>query len=139
MATESNPPIDFTHWTMRLAAYLIDSIMLGIVVVLIMIVAGGGLLILALSWVILSAIYFILLDVLWGATIGKKLVGLEVQLEKGGRISPTKSVIRNISKITLVLPIVGWMIAVITSGIDRCQKLTDRWAGTTVVQTRQIK
>jgi uncharacterized RDD family membrane protein YckC len=138
MTTISNPPIDFTHWTMRLAAYLIDSIILAIVVVIISFIAKGGLVTIALSWVILSALYFILLDAFWGATIGKKIVGLEVQLEKGGRISLIKSIIRNISKITIVLPIVGWMIAVITSGIDRRQKLTDRWAGTTVVQTRQI-
>jgi uncharacterized RDD family membrane protein YckC len=123
---------------MRLAAYMIDSIILAIVVVIISLIAKGGLVTIALSWVILSALYFILLDVFWGATIGKKIVGLEVQLEKGGRISLIKSIIRNISKITIVLPIVEWMIAVITSGIDRRQKLTDRWAGTTVVQTRQI-
>jgi uncharacterized RDD family membrane protein YckC len=138
MTTVINPPIDFTHWAMRLTAYIIDSIMLAIVVGIIAFASNGGLVVIALGWVVLSGLYFIILDVYSGGTIGKRIVGLEVQLEKGGRISLTKSIIRNISKITIVLPIVGWLIAVITSGIDRRQKYLDRLAGTTVVQTRQI-
>jgi uncharacterized RDD family membrane protein YckC len=82
-------------------------------------------------------LYFILLDVYWGTTIGKRIMGLEVQLEKGGRISLKQSIIRNISKIVIILPILDWLIAVVTSGTDRRQKYTDRIAGTTVTQTRK--
>jgi uncharacterized RDD family membrane protein YckC len=90
-----------------------------------------------LTFGILSILYFIILDVYWGATIGKRVMGLEVQLVKGGRISLDKSFIRNISKIFIVFLFLDWLIAVVTPGSDRRQKYSDRYAGTTVVQIRQ--
>jgi uncharacterized RDD family membrane protein YckC len=138
MATTNNPSIDFTHWIMRATAYLIDSLILLIGVIIILSITDSGISGILVSWVVLSAIYFILIEAFWGRTVGKKIVGLKVQLITGGKISFAKSIIRNISKITLVGPLIGWLIAVITSGADRRQRWTDRFAKTTVVQTRQI-
>jgi uncharacterized RDD family membrane protein YckC len=65
-------------------------------------------------------------------------MGLEVQLSAGGRISLEKSFVRNISKIFPLLLFLDWLIAIVTPGDDRRQKLTDRWAGTTVNQVKQV-
>ena len=138
MTNGSNAQIDFTHWLIRLVAYIIDSIILAIVIVILTRFLDMGLGLIALTWAILSLFYFSLLDVYWGTTIGKKVMGLKVQLEKGDRIPLKQSLIRNISKIFILLPILDWLIAVVTSGSDRRQKYTDRLAGTTVVQTRQV-
>ncbi len=139
MVESINPSIDLTHWLLRLLAYVIDSIIVGIVSFAISLAFRGQLItVLLLAWVVLSMVYFILLDIYWGTTVGKKIMGLAVQLEKGGRVSFMPSLIRNISKIFILLPVLDWVIAMVTSGEDRQQKFSDRFAQTTVVQTRQI-
>jgi len=138
MTNSSNAQIDFTHWLLRLVAYIIDSIILVIIIAIITDLTHLGIWFMLGAWAILSLLYFIFLDVYWGTTIGKKIIGLNVQLEKGGKVPLKQSIIRNISKIFILLPILDWLIAVVTSGTDRRQKYTDRLAGTTVVQTRQV-
>ncbi len=147
--SSSTGQIDFGHWVIRLVAYIIDSIIIGIVAGIIGIIlaaaivlsgsfflfAGYGLFFLTFG--LLSLLYFIILDVAWGATIGKRLMGLQVRNVNGGRTSIDKSFIRNISKIFWLFLFLDWLVAVVTAGSDRRQKLTDRWAGTTVVQTKQ--
>ena len=153
MTTESSGQLDFMHWLIRLIAYIIDSIIifivttiLGIIIAVIValsVLTTGSLFFYGGIWLtfglfgLLSILYFIILDVYWGATIGKRVMGLEVQLVKGGRISLDKSFIRNISKIFALFLFLDWLIAVVTAGNDRRQKYTDRMAGTTVVQVKQ--
>jgi len=153
MTTESSGQLDFMHWLIRLIAYIIDSIIifivttiLGIIIAVIValsVLTTGSLFFYGGIWLtfglfgLLSILYFIILDVYWGATIGKRVMGLEVQLVKGGRISLDKSFIRNISKIFVLFLFLDWLIAVVTPGADRRQKYTDRMAGTTVVQVKQ--
>ena len=154
MTTESSGQLDFMHWLIRLIAYIIDSIIIFIVTSVLGVIIGlivalsvlttGSLFLFGGIWLtfgifgLLSILYFIVLDVYWGATIGKRVMGLEVQLVKGGRISLDKSFIRNISKIFPLFLFLDWLIAVVTAGNDRRQKLTDRWAGTTVAQVKQV-
>ena len=142
----SSGQIDFNHWLIRLIAYIIDAIIIIIVsaiielIIAISIVLTGAFFLFVgyglflFTFGILSLLYFIILDVAWGATIGKRVMGLQVQTTSGARISIDKSFIRNISKIFWVFLFLDWLIAVVTPGNDRRQKLTDRWAGTTVVQ-----
>ena len=86
---------------------------------------------------IIEVLYFVILDVSWGATIGKRVIGLQVQMVNGGKVPFDKAFIRNISKIFWLFLILDWLIAIVTPGDDRRQKYTDRMAGTTVVQVRQ--
>jgi uncharacterized RDD family membrane protein YckC len=152
-SSNNSGQIDFMHWIIRLIAYVIDAIIifvvtviLGIIIALIAVaaIATGSVFFYGGLWLtfglfgLLSILYFIILDVVWGGTIGKRLMGLEVQLEKGGRISYGKSFIRNISKIFPLFLFLDWLIAVVTAGNDKRQKLTDRWAGTTVAQIKQV-
>jgi uncharacterized RDD family membrane protein YckC len=147
--TTSNEQIDFTHWLYRLIAYIIDSIIIGIpaaiiyfVVILAAFVANpyfftfGGWLILPFLFGILQFLYFMILDTAWGGTIGKRLMGLQVQMVNGGKVPYSKSFIRNISKIYGLFLFLDWLIGVVTTG-DKRQKFTDRYAGTIVVQARQ--
>lgn len=144
---QSSTQFDFMPWLIRLVAYIIDAIIIAIVTIVIdaivavaLLVSGGGILLYGGFWIftglfgLLSILYFIFLDVFWGGTIGKRVMGLQVQNVTGGKISLGKSVIRNISKIFWLFLFLDWLIAVVTAGPDRRQKLTDRWAGTTVAQ-----
>ena len=87
---------------------------------------------------IVEVLYFVFFEVSWdGATIGKKIMGLKVQMTNGSKITFDKSFIRNISKIFWVFLILDWLLVVISPGSDPRQKYTDRIAGTTVVQVSQ--
>ncbi len=149
MASNSGQ-FDLTHWIYRLIAYIIDSIIIGIPAAIIyffviwsivlsnpFVLAFGGWLILPFLLGILQLIYFMVLDVSWGGTIGKRIMGLQVETVNGGKVPFDKSFIRNISKIYGLFLFLDWLIAVVTAGNDKRQKFTDRYAGTTVVQTKQ--
>jgi uncharacterized RDD family membrane protein YckC len=153
MGTGSSPQIDLGHWVLRLIAYIIDSVITGIVAwILVSFVFVSLLLSEAFYWLyigwgyylillfivgILQLLYFIFLDVAWGGTIGKRILGLQVQMVNGGKVTIDKSFVRNISKIFVLFVLLDWLVALITPGSDNRQKYTDRMAGTTVVQTSQ--
>jgi uncharacterized RDD family membrane protein YckC len=136
MGTGSNQQFDISHWVLRVIALIIDSIIIGIVAwILLSFVLVS--LIFPFILGILEVLYFAILEVAWGGTIGKRLMGLTVQMTNGNKVTFDKAFIRNISKIYWLLLLLDWLVAVITPGADRRQKYTDRIAGTTVVQTSQ--
>jgi uncharacterized RDD family membrane protein YckC len=153
MSTESSSQLDLGHWLLRLIALIIDGIILGIIAWILLYilfvpllftgallgfwVAWGYTLLLPFAVGILMVLYFLVLEVSWGGTVGKRVIGLQVQTTKGTKINFSQAFIRNISKIFWVFLLLDWLIAVATTGADRRQKYTDRIAGTTVVQTRQ--
>jgi uncharacterized RDD family membrane protein YckC len=152
MATSSSSQIDMGHWLLRFIALIIDGIILGIIaaivffVLLIPLVFTGAFLDLWLGWGyvflfplaigVLMVLYFLVLEVSWGGTVGKRILGLRVQTVSGGKISFGQAFIRNISKIFWVFLLLDWLIGVATPG-DKRQKYSDRMAGTVVVQGGQ--
>jgi uncharacterized RDD family membrane protein YckC len=149
--TTNTEQIDWGHWVVRLIAFIIDGIILaiaaaivgGILAIAFFFGGGfgfffGGLGFVAFSfiWGVLSFLYFMILDTYWGATIGKRILGLQVQTVNGGRIPLDKSFIRNISKIFWLFLLLDWLVGIVTPG-DKRQKYLDRYAGTIVVQTKQ--
>ena len=153
MATGSSSEVDMSHWLFRFLALLIDGIILGVIawilvlVVFVPLLFSGALLWLWVGWGtwliiplvvgILMLLYFVILEVSWGATIGKRVLGLQVQMVNGGKVTFDKAFIRNISKIFWLFLLIDWIVGIATPGPDRRQKYTDRMAGTTVVQMRQ--
>jgi uncharacterized RDD family membrane protein YckC len=153
MGTENTPQIDLGHWVIRIIAFAIDSIILFIIAGILLFVVLAPLFIasalagLWLGWSnilfwpfaagILSVLYFTILEVWWGGTIGKRLMGLTVQMTNGSKVTLDKAFIRNISKIYWLLLLLDWIVALVTPGADRRQKYSDRIAGTTVVQASQ--
>jgi uncharacterized RDD family membrane protein YckC len=151
MGTENVPQIDLGHWVLRVIALIIDSIIIGVItwilatlIVIPLVLTGafytfwlgyGYTLLFPLFLGILEVLYFVILEVAWGGTVGKRLMGLTVQMTNGNKVTFDKSFIRNISKIYWLLLLLDWVIALVTAGPDRRQKYSDRIAGTTVVQT----
>ena len=115
MGTGTTIQFDLGHWILRLIALIIDSIILGVIawvllfILLVPVLFTGAFSGLWAAWGfwlgypfaigILSVLYYLVLDVWWGATLGKRFLGLEVQTTSGGRINFGQSFIRNISKI----------------------------------------
>jgi uncharacterized RDD family membrane protein YckC len=153
MGTGSSQQLDIGHWVLRLVALIIDSIILGIVAWILLTIlfvpllfsgalysfwlGFGNFLILPFVIGILEVLYFAFFEVSMGATIGKKILGLQVQTVSGGKVPFDKAFIRNISKIYPLFLLLDWIIAVVTPGPDQRQKYSDRIAGTTVVQVSQ--
>ena len=150
MTTSSSGQFDLSHWLLRLIAYIIDGIITGIVASIIWFpisfaaAFSGAYLFFVWGWLgfsfvwgVIQVIYFTILEVYWGASIGKRVLGFQVQMVNGSRVQTDKALIRNISKILWPFLILDWLIGVATPGADRRQKYTDRIAGTTVVSIRQ--
>jgi uncharacterized RDD family membrane protein YckC len=152
MATTNE--IDWTNWIYRVIAYIIDTIIIGIPAYIIYwllllplatttVDYGFGYAYAATAWWatlllplvigILQLFYFIILDVSWGATIGKRIMKLQVQSVNGGKISFDKAFIRNISKIYGLLLLIDWLIGIVSAG-NKNQKFLDRSAGAVVVR-----
>jgi len=156
--TTNTGQFDLTHWIYRLIAYIIDSIIVGIPAAIIQylvilplitpsttyfgvtvygVAPWWSFLLLPFLLGILQLFYFMILDSAWGGTVGKRVMGLQVQTVNGSKVPFDKSLIRNISKIYGLFLFLDWLVAVVTPGADKRQKYTDRIAGTTVVQTKQ--
>lgn len=152
-SSSSSGQLDFNHWLLRLIAYVIDAIITAIIgwiistLIFIGIAFGDVYAFFAFgavffySWFvvgIIQVIYFTILETYWGASLGKRILGLQVQMTNGSRVTIDKALIRNLSKIVWPLLILDWLIGVATAGADRRQKYSDRFAGTTVVAVRQV-
>jgi len=156
--SRSNTQVDFNHWLMRFLALVIDSIPLSIIAYVLFLFVivpllftrtlWGVITYVDVSWYayvllfpliygIFALLYFIIMETMMGATLGKKILGMQVQMTNGSKITFDKSFIRNISKLFAVFLILDWLIGILTPGPDPRQKYTDRMAGTTVISVRQ--
>ena len=84
---------------------------------------------------LITLAYFVLLEGLFGATIGKVVVGIRVRRPDGSRIGFGAAAIRNVARVVdafpYVIPYLVGGIAVIRS--ETKQRLGDRWATTVVI------
>jgi uncharacterized RDD family membrane protein YckC len=143
------------HWFLRIVAAIIDSIpwaIVGWVVSWALVWNGGAPLAGALGpltwlvWVLLVPVFYGLLWVIYStvlessasaATLGKRVMGLKVQMLDGSKAPSNKVLTRNLSKIFWVIFLIDFLIAIATPGPDPRQRYFDRIAGTTVVSTKQ--
>jgi uncharacterized RDD family membrane protein YckC len=125
--------IDWVHWILRVIAFIIDGIIFAVITWIIGLVLPLGLLFGDLIWGVLLWLYFTFFDVYMGATVGKRLLGIQVQTVTGGRVTFDKAIIRNLTKIFTPMLLIDWLIGVVTPG-DKRQKFLDRTAGVTFVR-----
>ena len=132
------------NWFRRLIAAIIDGILLGIVygilAVLFLIglwstsgafnfgalklgIFGVGAFV---TW-LLSIMYYTLTESMWGASIGKMLLGLKVVGEDGKNPLIASAFIRNVSRIHGLLFLLDFIGGMILEGDPR-QRFTDRFA-----------
>jgi uncharacterized RDD family membrane protein YckC len=126
------------HWFRRIVAYIIDWIILviigGLVSLAIFILAPWGLWGFMFTG-LLAFLYFILLEILMGATLGKKIMSLEVVSTKG-ELDAGSILLRNLSKLFGLLLLLDWIVGMIQDGDPR-QKWFDRYANAVVQRTDQ--
>ena len=130
------------HWIKRAVAYVIDSIIVWVATTIILAIIRLPLFIanpaaffnifsFPFAMGLLYILYFPIAETMYGATIGKSLLGLKVVTKTDGKLSFEKAFIRNISKIHWVLLLLDLIGGLVTS-TDLHQKYTDRIANTTV-------
>src|SRR5881397_266699 len=132
-----NPALQ-EHWIRRFFAALIDAIVVAVIYLLFAL----PLAFVSLAWYVTPFLYGIvwllysmLLETLFGATIGKRLLSLRV-VAIDGNLDIMHCLVRNISKIYLLLFLVDLIVGGVTQGDPR-QRLFDRIARTTVTRVDQ--
>jgi uncharacterized RDD family membrane protein YckC len=152
-AYESNAQqVDMTnHWLFRVLAAIIDSIPWIIIVYVIVWAliltpgawwagAGWGLgyfLLWPFLFGLIEVLYFTIMEASFGASLGKKVMGLKVQMLDGSKATFNKAFTRNISKVFWPLFLIDIIIGIATPGPDPRQRYFDRLAGTTVISVKQ--
>ncbi len=135
--------INWNNWIYRLIAYIIDSIIIFVIAAIISFAAAFG--VYALGWGsliivgiigILYFLYYSIMDFAWGATLGKKIMGLSVQSANGQKLTFINAFIRNLSKIFWLFLFLDWLIGIVSTG-NKQQKFLDRVAGAVVIPRGQ--
>jgi len=131
------------HWLRRLVAGVVDGIITWVVAwVILSFVAIPALLMGGAAWFgvfpFLSGVLFFAYASFFessrGATIGMQIMNLRVTTMEGNVAGLNKSMLRNISKIHVLLWVIDTLIGMAMVGDPR-QKYSDRFAGTTVTST----
>lgn len=123
------------HWLRRFIAIIIDGVIISVIVWLI-----GWLVLLGpfwwafqgLIWWGIAMLYFVVLEMSVHASLGKKLMSLEVVATEG-ELDVGSIFLRNVSKFMFFV-VIDWFVGIFTEGDPR-QKFTDRFAKTTVQRT----
>jgi len=133
------------YWIWRFIAAIIDGILLAAVTYMLTLVLLPWMLFGWYMWGtypliigILEIAYFVLLETMMGASIGKMALGFRVTTLDGQKPTMDKSLIRNLSKIYWLLQLLDFLLGLLTPG-DPQQKYTDRIAGTRVVRGGPIQ
>ena len=126
---------------LRAVATVIDTVLLMVVGYLIAMFSGGtsaaGFQLQGVPfflWLVIALVYYIVMEAQFGATAGKRLIGLKVvKVDTGAPVDWQAAIVRNVLRLVdglffyLVGAIVMW-----TSG--KKQRLGDRIAGTVVIR-----
>jgi uncharacterized RDD family membrane protein YckC len=88
-----------------------------------------------LIWIVLALGYWIVLEAIWGTTVGKRVMNLRVLTRDGAPISWGQSVVRNVLRLVDGLPyVIPYLVgALVAMADDEKQRLGDRPAKTFVV------
>lgn len=130
----------------RFGARIIDAVIVGVLLGLV-VGLGLGLEPTGLAYGVLASVanlaYFVGMESSRGATLGKRLLGMAVTDEAGGRVSVEQSLRRNWWVLLGLVPVIGGLagfavaiyIAVTLTGDERNQGFHDKMAHTLVVES----
>ena len=124
------------HWINRFLAALIDGLLVFLPLFIILNVVFWH--VLRDWWVLidwlLMFLYFVIAEVMFQSSIGKRILKLKVVTLSGQPLVIGNIVIRNILRILYPLVLIDWLIGMLTEG-DTRQKYMDRVAKVTVTRT----
>jgi uncharacterized RDD family membrane protein YckC len=132
----------------RAVAFMIDVVFFTLIIISVWAVAGGvnptaednlsitdpntaATLLINLA----SLVYFGGLERAWGATIGKRMVGLRVAMLDGGPLTGRAVLLRTLGRFIDMLLLTPIVAAIMVWSSPTNQRLGDRWGGTIVIRT----
>jgi uncharacterized RDD family membrane protein YckC len=135
----------------RGGAAMIDTLIQSVVLLLVFVAGAGAgaaasfvsgrfaevllIVILALGAFVITALYFMVFEIVWnGQTPGKRVLGIRVIRESGYPIRPADSVIRNVVRVVDWLPLFYGIGVLVMLFNKRSRRLGDFAAGTLVVR-----
>ena len=123
------------HWVKRIIAIVVDSLLVGIVTTILgfLINIGGIFSLLNFPFLmgLIYVLYFTSTELMYGYTLGKKIVNLKVESVDGEKLNFERTFIRNISKIHFIFLILDTIGGFFYSK-DPHQKYIDQISRTTV-------
>jgi uncharacterized RDD family membrane protein YckC len=128
------PQLQYVSVWPRAVAIIIDGIILGVVSAILNVIFQNAPAVGTILEVILIFGYFIVMEAMWGATVGKMALRLRVVKTDGSPISWSESVIRNLLRIVDALPTAYLVGAILVWTSPLRQRLGDRAAKTVVVK-----
>ncbi|MGD0477692.1 MAG: RDD family protein [Nitrososphaerales archaeon] len=134
------------YWVRRVIAFVIDAFIVyfavGLLVILVaasfLVLSGPGVFVAILVGVFtflagaILVLYFTAFEVLAGASIGKRVMGLKVVASGGRAPNAVEALVRNVSKLYWLLLILDIIVGLAMSK-SYTQKYTDKLMGTSVV------
>ncbi|UCE91997.1 MAG: RDD family protein [Methanobacteriota archaeon] len=120
------------HWLKRLVAIVIDSILVYIPILALSSIIGGHYVNAWLLSGIALFLYSSLFDSAVGGTVGKMAMRLK-SVPMVGRMTMTRSLMRNVSKVFALVLLLDWIIGMAVETRDPRQKWTDQLAHTSVI------
>ncbi len=134
------------YWVRRVIAFVIDALIVYFAVGLLVILAAASLLVLSGPGVFVAilvgvfsflagailVLYFIAFEVLAGASIGKRAMGLKVVASGGRAPNAVEALVRNVSKLYWLLLVLDVIVGLAVSK-SYTQKYTDKLMSTSVV------
>ncbi len=90
---------------------------------------------------LIAIVYFVLLEGIAGATIGKFVTGIRVVNEDGTKLGWTGAVVRNVARVVDAFPYgLPYLVGAISVWVSPTQqRLGDRWADTVVVTKESLR
>jgi len=88
---------------------------------------------LCILFLVIIVLYFVLLEGIWGATVGKKLSGIRVIGPQGHRPGVVRSAVRNLLRIIDSLPALNILGVVLIIRSPERARFGDRVSGTRVI------
>lgn len=82
-----------------------------------------------------SLVYFGGLESAWGATVGKRIVGLRVAMLDGSPLTGRAVLMRTLGRILDLIVFTPIVAAILVWSSPTNQRLGDRWGGTIVIRT----
>jgi len=134
------------YWVRRVIAFVVDALIVYFAVGLLAILVAASFLVLSVPGVftavlvgvfsflagIILVLYFIAFEVLAGASIGKRVMGLKVVTSGGRAPNAVEALVRNVSKLYWLLLILDVIVGLAVSK-SYTQKYTDKLMSTSVV------
>jgi len=121
------------HWLKRFAAILIDAVVVYIPLMLIGSVLGAPYVFTGFFSGIALFLYSFLFESAVGGTIGKIALHMKA-VPMHGAMSPSQAMLRNISKVFVLLLFLDWVLGMAVDTKDPRQKWMDQLAHTSVIQ-----